>query len=675
MSDLRALFGGVGQESTEKLDISPEAQLREAIISAGLMAPSSLVFDSKIHRFRSDPKKRGRSGWYVAHLDGGKPAGAFGCWRSGVSESWHAVGAREMTAAEEAEYRRWLQEVEVLRAAEEQRRHELAADVVEEIWDAAPEADDSHPYLVKKGVKAHGCRLTGDGRLIAPMFDIDGNLSSLQYIEFVDGAGVKQYHSGGAVRGAFWVLGELTAEGGAVYVAEGFATAATIHEVTGRPTVVAFSAYNLDATAGAVRKLLGDHAELVVVADNDKGGQGLRHAEQATANHGGRYVMPPLLGDANDYRAAGRDLAALLTPTGHPAKSWLVRATDFAAQPAPLAWLVEGWIQANAMMMVHGPSGHGKTFVVLDWCLRMASGVGDWRGCAVEPGDVVYLAGEGHHGLRGRIAAWQAHHGALAHRMWVSESGCDLDKQDGLRKAIDAITAWGVRPALIVVDTLHRFLSGDENSAQDAREMLDSCAELMGAFGGSVLLVHHTGNNEDNKGRARGSSAWRGALDTETSVCQSEADKSVIVISQRKSKDAEMQPDLHAALAKVEIPGWLDKKGQPVTSAIVVAEHAPAKRPKADKVIEGHRRTWEAAWWSSGAETRDGAPYLSRSALEQHLTKPEGGNLRVNSAAQAIKPAGTGIVAKLLAAGFMEPKEHGWTVIDENTRTALLLAR
>jgi RecA-family ATPase len=60
--------------------------------------------------------------------------------------------------------------------------------------------------------------------------------------------------------------------------------------------------------------------------------------------------------------------------------------------------------------MVHGASGSGKTFVVLDWLLHIATGQPEWKGHKVKQGGVVYLAGEGHNGLKGRMAAWLQHY-------------------------------------------------------------------------------------------------------------------------------------------------------------------------------------------------------------------------------------------------------------------------
>jgi len=149
------------------------------------------------------------------------------------------------------------------------------------------------------------------------------------------------------------------------------------------------------------------------------------------------------------------------------------------------------------------------------------------------------------------------------------------------------------------VDTLHRFLLGDENSAQDAKTMLDACGNLMSEFFCSVLLVHHTGVSDEAQHRARGSSAWRGALDIEISVVPPKAEDAPIEIIQRKSKDAEMALPMYVNLKSVPIDGWLDEDGEQVTSAVVVAAEAPAKAEKQDRLSK-HRKMFESAWWCGG---------------------------------------------------------------------------
>jgi putative DNA primase/helicase len=669
MADLSNILGGPWAPAPEKLVASPEAQLIDAMRAAGLEPPDHIEMDGKIHRFRSgtkgSPGHGDKPGWYLVFGDG-IPAGRFGCWRAGMEVTWRADIGRKLTQTEEMSHAKRLAEAKALRDAALERQHQVASDTVEKIWTGAQAALADHPYLAKKGIQTHGARATGDGRLVVPLYDPDGTISSLQYI---DHQGGKLYHPGGQTGGKFWQIGTMD-EPGTLYVAEGFATAATIHETTNRPVVVAYSASNLVPVTGTLREMYGATQDIVIVADHDNSGVGQRYAEQASAKFGARMVMPPILGDANDYAQAGHDLAGLLMPVKD---DWLIPADDFCAQPSPISWLVKRWIQSQALVMVHGPSGGGKTFVVLDWCLRMASGIEDWAGHKVRQGNVVYLAGEGHHGLRGRVAAWKHHHQAGKLKMWLSKDGCDLNTPTGYLKVVEQVRMLKDRPSVIVVDTLHRFLSGDENSAQDAKTMLDACNALMQEFDCSVILVHHTGVSDEAQHRARGSSAWRGALDIEISIIPGKDDQPMQIV-QRKSKDAEMAETVFVELHTVEIPGWRDEDDQQVTSAVVVEAAAPIKADKKDSKLDTHRKTFENAWWASGAEERNGLPYLSRSAMTDYLVQ----KLAVSeaSAKQYIKPSVPGKpIADLLTSQIIEAFEHGWIVIDQVQSSAMLIRK
>jgi putative DNA primase/helicase len=668
MADLSKVLGGPWAPPPEKLVAPPEAQLIDAMRAAGLEPPEEIHFDGKIHRFKSGtkgaPGHGDKPGWYLVFGDG-IPAGRFGCWRAGMEVTWRADVGRKLTQTEEMSHAKRLAEAKALRDAALERQHQVASETVEKIWTTANPASSEHPYLAKKGIDVHGARITGDGRLVLPLYDQDGTLATLQYI---DHEGGKLYHPGGQTGGKFWMVGSLD-EPGTLFVAEGFATAATIHETTNRPVVVAYSASNLVPVTGTLREMYGAAQDIVIVADHDQSGVGQRYAEQASAKYGARMVMPPTLGDANDYAQAGHDLAGLLMPIKD---DWLIPADDFCAQPSPISWLVKRWIQSQALVMVHGPSGGGKTFVVLDWCLRMASGTEDWAGHKVRQGNVVYLAGEGHHGLRGRVAAWKHHHKAGKLAMWLSKDGCDLNTPIGYLKVVEQVRMLKDRPSVIVVDTLHRFLAGDENSAQDAKTMLDACNALMMEFNCSVILVHHTGVAEEAQHRARGSSAWRGALDIEISIVPGKEGVPMQIV-QRKSKDAELAETIHVELQQVAIPGWRDEDDQQVTSAVIVQAQAPTVTKK-DSKIDSHRKTFENAWWSSGAEERNGLPYLSRSAMMDYLVQKM--NVSEASAKVYIKPSAIGKpIADMLVAEIIEAFEHGWTVIDDTQASVMLIRK
>ena len=669
MADLSKVLGGPWSPPPEKRIAPPEEQLIDAIRAAGLEPPDQVIMDGKIHRFKSGTKGSGnkggdKPGWYLIFGDG-VPAGRFGCWRMGFESPWRADVGRKLTATEEMQHARRIAEAKAIRDAELERQHEVASATVESIWASAQAASPEHPYLQRKGIGVHGARVTGDGRLVVPLYGQDGHLSSLQYIAHDGG---KLYHPGGQTGGKFWMLGTMD-EPGTLFVAEGFATAATIHETTNRPVIVAYSASNLVPVTGTLREMYGATQDIVIVADHDASGVGQRYAEQASAKFGARMVMPPLEGDANDYAQAGHDLASLLLP---PADDWLIPADDFSAQPAPISWLVKRWVQDQALIMVHGPSGGGKTFVVLDWCLRIASSIPDWCGNKVRPGSVVYLAGEGHHGLRGRIAAWKHQHKPASINMWLSKHGCDLNTPAGYLKVAEHIRMLPETPKVVVVDTLHRFLAGDENSAQDAKTMLDACGNLMQEFACSVILVHHTGVSEEAQHRARGSSAWRGALDIEISVVPASGNSPMQLV-QRKSKDAELAKTVFMELQQVTIPGWYDEDNQAVTSAIAIEAPAPATPSKKDSKIEVFRKVWENAWWTSGAEDLGGAPYLTRSALKDKLAADGNAERTIRN---MINPSYTDkLIGAMLQAGMIEATEHGWIMVDEGQASAMMMRK
>jgi phage/plasmid primase-like uncharacterized protein len=667
MADITHIFGG--KIRTAALPITPvHEQFAEAMLDAGIMPPPDIIMDGQLHRFRNGSGRKNdhqKTGWYVAYADG-IPTVTFGDWRTGVEMTHRADGGHQKwTPQQELEHLARVEQARAMRDAERQRKQATAASAVEVIWESGAVASPEHPYLARKRVQPHGARVTGDGRLMVPLFDDAGNLSSLQYI---DAEGGKLYHPGGATQGRYWMLGTMDTPG-PLYVAEGFATAATIHETTGRPCVASYSASNLVPVTGALRERHGLQQDIVIVADNDASGVGQKYADQASAKHGARVIVIPVPGDANDYVTGGQDLMALLTPAPF-AENWLVPADDFCAQPAPIRWLVKGWLQEQALIMVHGPSGGGKTFVVLDWCLRMAAGVTDWQGCKVKPTSVVYLAGEGHHGLRSRVAAWKNHNNPAGRlNMWLSRSGCDLNTPQGYMQVVEHLRALPQPPQLIVVDTLHRFLAGDENSAQDAKTMLDACGGLMREFGAAVILVHHTGVSEGAQNRARGSSAWKGALDQEISIVPGEQ----IEIAQRKNKDAECAPSLYATLQVVEIPGWVDEDGEPVTSAVTIPASKEDEQPKTDSHLMQNFKVFENAWWASGAEMVDNAPYVSRAALRDKLLTDGRAERTVKNDLNASYT--DRLIGSLILGEIITPKNHGWVVNNEFYANAMRLKR
>jgi phage/plasmid primase-like uncharacterized protein/KaiC/GvpD/RAD55 family RecA-like ATPase len=648
-------------------------QIESAMIAAGLEPPEQIHIDGHIHRFNSGTTgKRGASnkpGWYVFY-DGEIVAGSFGCWRADIEQNFRQDIGRELSPIESMAHTSRIAAAKQAKEAERKKHTECATESAQKIWDSCQPASDNHPYLLDKKVSANGARVTGDGRLVVPAYDIEGNLKTLQYIS-ADGS--KLFHSGAVAKSAFWQIGSAV-NSSKIFLAEGFSTSATIHQLTNNlndnyACIIAYSASNIPNVADAIKQIYPDK-KIVIVADNDESGTGKKYADIAAKNTGATVVMPPIHGDANDYYNNGHDLLALLNP---PKTNWLVAASDFCSQPEPIRWLIKGWIQRNALIMVHGPSGGGKSFCVLDWCLRIASQKATWMNKKIHGGPVVYLAGEGHHGLKGRVAAWIQHNQpSNPVNMWLSKSGCDLNTEEGYNQVEEQISELPEPPALIVVDTLHRFLNGDENSAQDAKTMLDACGGLMERFGCSVLLVHHTGVSDESQHRARGSSAWRGALDIEISVKPTDHGMNLI---QRKSKDSEQSEPVNLELKSIPIDGWIDEDGEPVTSAVIVEGDATAQSTtKLDKKTQDQKQILIDMLLDIA--DIDGESITINASPANDWLVDQGYAASLSSARNMTAPRGKKMFANLHESKIIRQTKKGqWQVIDQDVIQQVVILR
>jgi phage/plasmid primase-like uncharacterized protein len=653
--DITDILGGPARVNSHTI-ASPETQLLIRIREEGFNPPENLVMDGHIHRFSTNGKKDDDAGWYVAYSDG-VPSGKFGDWRSGEEYSFRANIGRQLTMVEELAVKKRMEDAKKEREAELNKKHEQAAVTVQAIWDNCQEADPRHPYLVRKGVKPHGIRMDSKGTLLLPLLNAEGTLATVQYIT-IDGE--KKYHPGGQAGGSGWWLGNLD---GAqkVYIAEGFATAATIFEETGRPVVIAYSAGNLMAMGKMVREML-PKAAITFVADNDnpnpKTGEntGIVKAQKAAEAIGAIVVYPPEVGmDAIDYRANGGNLNELLGEN----RKRMISADELTGQPEPIRWLVKGWVQEKALVMVHGPSGSGKSFVVIDWMCSLASGIGSWMGLPVKQGEIIYLCGEGYHGLRGRLMAWK-----VAHKVEdlgpfkISERAYDLDNLSELNEVIEIIMDSGIKPCMIVIDTLNRFMRGDENSAQDTRAFLDACSTMMHEFDCTVLIVHHTGLNQEAQDRARGSSAWKGAMDIEISV--KPEGKGKFTLSQMKNKDGELVTPMSLELEPVALPGWVDEYGEQVTSAVVTEGQEEIK--PLDRKLQEHLRGLEAAWEFCGKEVQDSKLFINRKAWQEYLIKEK--SLTSDNARKKLSNDSSYLAGNLIKEGIIKKVEDGFIIVD-----------
>ncbi len=389
------------------------------------------------------------------------------------------------------------------------------------------------------------------------------------------------------VEGCFNVLnGPLE---GVCYLAEGFATAASIAQSTHRPAVFCLNSGNLPKVA---ELLLRERPEckFIVAADNDDAGI------KAAKETGLPYRAPrEAKWDWNDVMvnhgplAVAKELKRVRMP-----KPLFVPLGDLEFK-AP-EWLIDGLLEANTFSVCFGSPAAGKTFLTLDMALCIATGK-DFHDHHVKQGPVFYIAGEGHNGFARRAAAWSKENGISLKGVPFFKSSraiviTDDDSVAELVDTIDAMVQQYGEPQLIVIDTLARSMgAADENSTKEMGAAIRAIDECRDAYDCRVLAVHHTGHA--NKERARGSSALLGAVDAEFMVDKWFQDDSIAKVEVKftKMKDAKIPEPMNFIHKEIALTG---ADLEPTTSVVLEPILDTNPRHKVSKLTGNKKRFMDA---------------------------------------------------------------------------------
>ncbi|AGN89460.1 DNA primase [Serratia phage Eta] len=252
-------------------------------------------------RFRFDDKD-GRGTWFCSQCDTQSGGGLLLLSRY--------LGKPTIEVAKELigqDMPRTIAPVRKHSATDEQMRDELrkrAKRGAEMLMEHSQQA--SHPYMDGKGLHGEWLvnsqimmgadqeRIEPGALLLVPVYK-NGELVNVQKIS---AEGKKRPIYGGDMSGVCHVI---SGTGKIVAITEGFATGVTVNRMTNATTYVAFNTGNLMAITAQARAENPD-SNVVIFADNDEHGAGLKYAEEASVPVNAKIALPPEVGDWDDYR-------------------------------------------------------------------------------------------------------------------------------------------------------------------------------------------------------------------------------------------------------------------------------------------------------------------------------------------------------------------------------------
>ncbi|EOK7272222.1 LPD7 domain-containing protein [Escherichia coli] len=296
----------------------PVTEFRQVLENAGLVLEKDPEMDGEIHRVPTRDDRRGsQSGAYKAYLDG-RPSGWYRDYRSADNSptTWTFSRAENIDPLARLHLKASAQQNRDEKERKLQQQYNKQAGYARSYLNGLPQAT-AHEYLTRKGIRAApGVRLNNKNELVIPFSNGRGEIRSYQRIPVTGGKDARILK--GSEKSGNWFAFGTPENGRPLLFAEGYATAASLHEATGHPVLMTIDADNMINVAKNARKIWTD-SPFIFCADNDhqrKINKGVSSAKKAAASTHGEVIIPAFteaekaqgLTDFNDLDASrGRD--------------------------------------------------------------------------------------------------------------------------------------------------------------------------------------------------------------------------------------------------------------------------------------------------------------------------------------------------------------------------------
>ncbi len=512
----------------------PAADFRQALEAAGLI-PGEVLADGTLRRCGTVDHPKSKNGWFIFYPD--PPAGAFGDWSTGESQTWSNRGE----ALPPAERQRLRVEIEKQKSEREAKQKEKQSEAItkaRQLWESLPPEPRPTPYTEAKGLPPPPGTRTEGTALVMPIYGPDGQLMNVERI-FPDGT--KRTPKDGPVSGGFCPIGPKGADL-PLLIGEGLFTIYSCHLATGWPGLAARTAGNLSAVCKMARRLYPDR-EIIVLADFDGATEaergfnpGKQSATEAAAAIGARLAIPPArAGQKMDFddlrRSEGPEAVRTIIEGARPLapepgaeahqvandrpRIVAVDIRDLLSMDIPAReYVMEPIIPTQGLVLLHAQRGVGKTLLAMyaAYCITTAQELMRWK--APKPRPVLYIDGE-----MPAVTMQERSAGIVRGYTTEPEPGYlrfitpDLqERMPNLATAEGQASIEGHIEAaeVIFVDNLATLCrSGRENETESWHPVQDWILSLR-RRGKTVVMVHHS----NKSGGQRGTSSREDVLDT-----------------------------------------------------------------------------------------------------------------------------------------------------------------
>lgn len=228
-----------------------------------------VIADDKRHLAYCDGKRKETNGSYSLKIEGNKAKGYWRDFRIGQNFPWNSGNDTEISYEDQQLRAREREAIDKAEKAFQKRRNKRFMKLAKHSIAALPMASDDHPYLIKKGVKAHGLRrCLKRNELVMPLYGSDLKIWSAQRITDTGGKYVIRRDIGARLIGSYFPLADKDDNKDIILICEGYATGATLREATGYPVICAINSNNLKAVAMLVAEKYPT-SRIIICADND----------------------------------------------------------------------------------------------------------------------------------------------------------------------------------------------------------------------------------------------------------------------------------------------------------------------------------------------------------------------------------------------------------------------